>query len=406
VTRLAAIGVLLVACCSAVDAYVFLNDRWSDGSIVMHLQLGSSGTLMDGRPSWNASAEDALASWNSIVDRVKFRVVRDSSAPIGDNNGYNNVFFSSGIYAQSFGTTTLAVTTNWYRVSTGRRTEADVIFNTAFSWNSYDGSLRRTPSGATLADLHRVALHEFGHVLGLNHPDQGGQYVAAIMNSSVSSIDSLQIDDASGAAALYGGAGNSGGGGGSPLIAPGAPSDLTAAASGATVSLAWRAPTTGGPPTAYVIEAGSAPGLSNLGNFSTGGTTTSFASSGIGAGSYYIRVKAANAAGTSAASNESLLTVSAGGCAGAPGAPSGFLTSVNGSTVTLRWNEAAGNPTTYLVEAGSAPGLSNLASSDLGSPATSFVASGVGRGTYYVRLRGRNGCGTGPVSNETVLVVQ
>src|SRR5262245_5458440 len=157
----------------------------------MHLQLGSSGTLMDGRSSWNASAEDALASWNSIVDRVKFRVARDSSVPIGDNNGYNNVFFSSGIYAQSFGATTLAVTTNWYRVSSGRRTEADVIFNTSFSWNSYDGTLRRTSSGATLADLHRVALHEFGHVLGLSHPDQGGQYVASIMNSSISSIDSL-----------------------------------------------------------------------------------------------------------------------------------------------------------------------------------------------------------------------
>src|SRR5262249_5732648 len=196
---------MLVACCSAADAYVFLNDRWVDGSIVMHLQLGSSGSLIDGRSSWNASAEDALATWNNNVDRVKFRVVRDSSVPTGDNNGYNNVFFSSAIYSQGFGATTLAVTTNWYRVSTGRRTEADVIFNTAFSWNSYDGALRRTPSGATLADLHRVALHEFGHVLGLNHPDQSGQSVAAIMNSSISSLDSLQGDDLSGAAALYGG---------------------------------------------------------------------------------------------------------------------------------------------------------------------------------------------------------
>src|SRR5262249_62198497 len=116
-----------------------------------------------------------------------------------------------------------------------------------------------------------VGLHEFGHVLGLSHPDQGGQYVASIMNSSISSIDSLQIDDVSGAAVLYGGTGNGGGDGGSPLIAPGAPSALTAAAFGSTVSLAWRAPTTGGPPTAYVIEAGSALGLSNLASFSIGG---------------------------------------------------------------------------------------------------------------------------------------
>jgi hypothetical protein len=314
------------------------------------------------------------------------------------------VFFSSAIYAQSFGSSTLAVTTNWYRVSTGQRSEADVIFNTAFSWNSYSGALRRSSSGGTLADLHRVALHEFGHVLGLNHPDQAGQSVAAIMNSSISNTDSLQSDDVSGAAGLYGGADS--GGGGTSLTAPGAPSGLTTSASGSTVSLSWRAPSSGGSPSAYVIEAGSAPGLSNLASFSTGSTATSFSSGGVGSGTYYLRVKAANPAGTSAASNESLLIVGGGGCSSAPGAPSGFATSVSGSTVTLRWNAASGNPTTYVVEAGSAPGLSNLANSDLGSPATSYVASGVGRGTYYLRMRGRNTCGTGPASNEVLLVVQ
>jgi hypothetical protein len=177
-------------------------------------------------------------------------------------------------------------------------------------------------------------------------------------------------------------------------------------ASGSNVSLSWRAPSTGGSPTAYVIEAGSASGLANLANFSTGNTATSFSAAGIGAGAYYIRVKAANAAGTSGASNESLLIVGGGACSSAPGAPSGFAASASGSTVTLRWNAAAGNPTTYVVEAGSAPGLSNLANSDLGSPATSYIATGVGRGTYYVRMRGKNACGTGPASNETLLVVQ
>jgi hypothetical protein len=89
-------------------------------------------------------------------------------------------------------------------VSTGRRNEADVIFNSAFSWNSYRGTLRQRPDGGTLADLHRVALHEFGHVLGLNHPNEFGQSVDSIMNSSVSNVDTLQTDDLTGAAALYG----------------------------------------------------------------------------------------------------------------------------------------------------------------------------------------------------------
>ena len=45
--------------------------------------------------------------------------------------------------------------------------EADVIFNSNLSWNSYPGALRNASRGGTLYDFHRVALHEFGHVLGL-----------------------------------------------------------------------------------------------------------------------------------------------------------------------------------------------------------------------------------------------
>ena len=132
--RTALIAVFLVVLCGALDAYVFIGDRWPDGSVVMQLQLGSSGTLIDGSSSWGVSAEDALARWNTNISRVQFRVVRDSTAPTGDNNGYNNVFFSSAIYGRAFGSSTLAVTTNWYRVSNNARVEADVLFNTAFSY--------------------------------------------------------------------------------------------------------------------------------------------------------------------------------------------------------------------------------------------------------------------------------
>src|SRR5262249_11463119 len=140
--------------------------------------------------------------WNSTVDRVQLRVVRDSTVPIGDNNGYNNVFFSSSVYGRSFGPGTLAVTTNWYRANT--RVEADVIFNTSFPCNSYAGPLRQGPSGGMVFDIRRVALHEFGHVLGLDHPDQHGQSVRAIMNTSVTDLDRLTDDDVVGARALYG----------------------------------------------------------------------------------------------------------------------------------------------------------------------------------------------------------
>jgi hypothetical protein len=49
--------------------------------------------------------------------------------------------------------------------------------------------------------------------------------------------------------------------------------------------------------------------------------------------------------------------------------------------------------------------LSNVTTLDLGGNSTQLRASGVARGTYFVRIRGRNACGTGPVSNDIVVTV-
>ena len=50
------------------------------------------------------------------------------------------------------------------------------------------------------------------------------------------------------------------------------------------------------------------------------------------------------------------------------------------------------------------PGLSNGARVAIG-PATSFATGGVGRGTYYVRVRAVNGAGSGPPSADATVVV-
>src|SRR5262249_7547470 len=106
----------------------------------------------------------------------------------------------------------------------------------------------------------------------------------------------------------------------------------------------------------------------------------------------------------SGASNE-IAVVVGGGCSGAPVAPSGLAYSVTGSTVTLTWNAAAGAVTSYILVAGYSTGAGNAANADTGNSYTTFVATGVGRGVYYVRLHARNACGVSGPSNEVAVVV-
>jgi hypothetical protein len=185
---------------------------------------------------------------------------------------------------------------------------------------------------------------------------------------------------------------------------PGAPRALQATATGSSVLLNWAAPIDGGAPASYSIEAGSGPGSANLANFPTRNTALSYGANGIPDGTYYVRVRASNSIGVGPPSNEATLVV---GCASAPGAPAALTIVTNsGGTVTLSWQASTGGPTSYIIEAGTAPGLANIVAIDLGNAGLTMTANGVRAGTYYVRTRGRNRCGTGPASNEVVVIVQ
>jgi hypothetical protein len=194
---------------------------------------------------------------------------------------------------------------------------------------------------------------------------------------------------------------------GAPVTAPGAPSNLTVTVTGNSVTLVWSGPTSGDAVLSYVLEAGSASGAANLANIVTNSTATTFSASGIGAGTYFVRVRAQNAGGLSASSNEVVVVVVSLGCTSAPGTPGGLSSSVNVGTVTLVWSPLVGgcSPTSYILQVGSAPGLSNLANFNTGNSATTYVATGVGSGTYYVRVLAQNGSGQSPASNEVVVTV-
>jgi predicted phage tail protein len=113
-------------------------------------------------------------------------------------------------------------------------------------------------------------------------------------------------------------------------------------------------------------------------------------------GTYYVRVRARNACGTSPASNEIVIVVA--GCA-TPTAPVGLSAGVNGSAVTLNWQAPGGTVSGYRVEVGSTPGASNLAQLEPGN-VTGLTATAP-NGTYHVRVRALSGCGGGDGGRRT-----
>ena len=90
---------------------------------------------------------------------------------------------------------------------------------------------------------------------------------------------------------------------------PGAPTGLTYAKNGTDIITgSWTAPVGDDAPTTYVVEVGSRPGLNDQGTFIVPASQNTFGGK-TPPGTYYGRVYARNACGSSPASNEITYTV-------------------------------------------------------------------------------------------------
>lgn len=91
--------------------------------------------------------------------------------------------------------------------------------------------------------------------------------------------------------------------------APGAPSQLTAVAiPNTSARMTWQAPTGTEMPTTYVLETGSGPGRNDVATFIIPANTTTTDRAGV-PGTFYLRLYARNACGTSSPSNEVSITL-------------------------------------------------------------------------------------------------
>jgi hypothetical protein len=174
-----------------------------------------------------------------------------------------------------------------------------------------------------------------------------------------------------------------------PNQPPGAPT-LTASASGSIVNLSWT-PATGPSAVSFIVEAGSAPGLSNVFNGNVGNTTQ--LSAPAPPGTYYVRVRGVNAFGTGAASIERVVAVG-----GVPGTPTVTSALESGGILNVAWLAGSGNAaTSHRLDFYS--GSTLVASMTVGAATTAAIPVPPGtRGNYGVRVTALNGAAASPAS--------
>jgi hypothetical protein len=175
--------------------YELSGSKWRGAKTDFYVSL--IGTAPSGE-AWQDSFLAALADWenDTVFD---FTIIEEEIDPCLED-GLNSVEFTDDVCGSAYGGSTLAVTLRRYiptLLGEADLFEADVVINNSVEYDIYDGPLY--PIGSNAIDFRRVAIHELGHVLGLEHETRE----RAIMAPSIGDIDRPTEDDLAGVDALY-----------------------------------------------------------------------------------------------------------------------------------------------------------------------------------------------------------
>ncbi len=181
---------------------------------------------------------------------------------------------------------------------------------------------------------------------------------------------------------------------------PRAPTALTTTLGGTTLTLSWTAPNDD--VIGYTLLGGSAAGLSDVATVALGPQTSIGGT--VPGGTFFARVTAFNACGTSGPSGEVFFTIGAPDAL--PGAPNNIVATLSGMyLLNLSWTAPPGPVTGYVLEGGSASGQANFGTLPTGPITSITLPFGIPSGTHYLRVRAVTSAGSGAPSADVVVVV-
>ena len=180
-----------------VISATFTGTQWAEGEVTWNVDFSNppSNLVTNGNPDFDNAFIEAAALWSNSST---FRFNIDTSSPVDpceqeSNSQLNGATFSNTVCGTNFqSSSTLAVTRTFSSGTNNIR--SGIIFNTAVTWDVYNGNLTSDQ------EFRRVAVHELGHALGLGHETR----FPAIMAPTISNtIEQPQADDIGGVATLY-----------------------------------------------------------------------------------------------------------------------------------------------------------------------------------------------------------
>jgi hypothetical protein len=179
---------------------------------------------------------------------------------------------------------------------------------------------------------------------------------------------------------------------------PAAPANLATFLNGTTAVISWDPSVGGGSTNGYILQAGSVPGAADIAQISLPASTTSLAVPAP-AGTYHLRVFAANQGGLSLPSNDATLLMPPGGGCSAP--PTRTIDQmVFGQYVRLSWAPVPGSAG-YLLNVTGTHAVSQFVPAHINS----IKVPGAPLGTYQAALTTSFSCGQTAVGPTTTITV-